>query len=112
MNEKRYGEAFKIEFPNSKIISKHQADRYYPVVSAASIIAKVQRDRAIDEISKQIKQDIGSGYPADPTTIQFLRRYFAENKKFPPFVRESWDTSKKIKKEFSQSRKMSDFFND
>ena len=109
VNAKRYGEAFQREFPKSKVISRHQADKFYPVVSAASIIAKVQRDQAIEKLAKQIGEDMGSGYPADPQTKQFLRTYYAKNKKFPPFVRESWDTVKKLKKEFSQSKKLSDF---
>lgn len=110
VNAKRYGLAFEKEFPKSKIVSRHQADKYYPVVSAASIIAKVQRDQVIERISKEMKVDIGSGYPADPKTKKFLRYYYAKNKNFPPFVRESWDTIKKLKKEFVQSKKMSDFF--
>lgn len=110
VNAKRYGLAFETEFSKSKIISRHQADKYYPVVSAASIIAKVQRDEAIEKIAKQLNVDLGSGYPADPKTKKFLREYYAKHKNFPPFVRESWDTVKKIKKEFIQSKKMSDFF--
>ena len=81
------------------------------MVSAASIIAKVQRDRAVEEIAKQLNVDLGSGYPADPKTKKFLREYYSKNKKFPPFVRESWDTAKKLKKEFGQSKKLSDFIN-
>ncbi|MHA1200809.1 MAG: ribonuclease HII [Candidatus Heimdallarchaeaceae archaeon] len=109
VNAERYGEAFKIAFPKSKIVSKHQADKYYPAVSAASVIAKVQRDRVIEKLAKKIGEDIGSGYPADPKTKKFLRTYYAKNKKFPPFVRESWDTAKKLKKEFSHNKKLSDF---
>jgi len=111
VNAKRYGDAFKKEFSQSKIISKHQADKYYPVVSAASIFAKVQRDQAIEEIKQKIGKNIGSGYPADPQTKKFLRSYYAKNKKFPLFVRESWDTIKKLKKEFAQTKKLSEFLN-
>ena len=110
VNAKRYGLAFQKEFSKAKIISKHQADKYYPVVSAASIIAKVQRDQEIEKLAKQFNEDLGSGYPADPNTKKFLRVYYAKNKKFPPFVRESWDTVKKLKKEFSQTKKLSEFF--
>jgi ribonuclease HII len=110
VNAERYGKAFKEEFSNSKIVSRHQADKHYPVVSAASIIAKVQRDQAVEKMAKKIGEDIGSGYPADPKTKKFLRNYYAKNKNFPPFVRESWDTIKKLKKEFINNKKMSDFF--
>ena len=110
VNAKRFGVAFEIEFPTAKIISKHKADELYPVVSAASIIAKVERDRAIEKIAKKEGTDIGSGYPADPKTKDFLMKYYAKHKKFPSYVRESWDTTKKIKKELSQTKKISEYF--
>ena len=53
--------------PDVKVVAEHKADDRYPIVSAASIIAKVERDRAIQEIKKKYK-DIGSGYPSDPKT--------------------------------------------
>jgi len=109
VNEKRFGLVFKKEFPRTKIVSKHKADRYFPVVSAASIIAKVERDREIESLSLEMSEDIGSGYPADPKTKSFLRKYFSKHKKFPPFVRESWDTAKRIRKEQSDS-KLTDYF--
>ena len=110
VNEKRFGGVFETEFSNAKIISKHKADVLFPVVSAASIIAKKERDDEIAKISNKIGEEIGSGYPADPITREFLIRYYAKNKKFPPYVRESWDTIKKIKKEFSEKKKLSEYF--
>jgi ribonuclease HII len=109
VKEKRFGSVFENEFPQTRIVSKHKADEIYPVVSAASIIAKVQRDKEIQKISKETGIDFGSGYPADPKTIKFLRDLFRKQNKFPPYVRESWDTAKKIKKEFSNSKKLTDF---
>ena len=109
VNEKRYGSAFKDKFTNAKIISKHQADKLYPVVSAASILAKVSRDRDIDKLAEKIGEDIGSGYPSDPKTKSFLKNYYAKHRKFPPYIRESWDTVKRIKKEYSD-KKLTDFF--
>ena len=109
VKEKRFGSVFETEFPQTKVISKHKADKIYPVVSAASIIAKVQRDKEIQKISKETGIDFGSGYPADPKTIKFLRDLFRKQNKFPPYVRESWDTAKKIKKEFSNSTKLNDY---
>lgn len=109
VNEKRFGSVFQIEFPDAKIVSKHQADKHYPVVSAASIIAKVERDRAVKSLSSKLGVDIGSGYPADPKTKKFLKDYFSKHKTFPPFVRESWDTAKRIRKEYSDS-KITDYF--
>jgi ribonuclease HII len=105
VKEKRFGEAFQVEFPKTKIISKHKADQYFLVVSAASIIAKVQRDREIAKISSKLNRNIGSGYPNDPLTISYLKDTFKKNKKFPPFVRESWATAKNIK-----TKKLDEYF--
>jgi len=84
-----------------EIISEWKADEKYPVVSAASIIAKVRRDRCMREISEHLGCDVGSGYPSDPKTIAFLRSVMRE-KEIPysvrPFVRKSWKTFHKIKK--------------
>ncbi len=109
VNEKRFGLVFEKEFPKAKIVSKHKADEFFPVVSAASIIAKVERDREIESLNLKMSEDIGSGYPADPKTKSFLTKYYSQHKKFPPFVRESWETAKKLKKEFANS-KLIDYF--
>ncbi|MEM2401417.1 MAG: ribonuclease HII [Candidatus Bathyarchaeia archaeon] len=76
-----------------KIVSEHKADRTYPIVSAASIVAKVERDREIESL-KQIYGDFGSGYAADPKTISFLKRWIEEHGSYPDFVRKSWKTVK------------------
>jgi len=78
-----------------KVIAEHKADDKYPIVSAASIVAKVERDMEIDKIRKEYK-DVGSGYPSDPKTIAFLKRFSYEN--LPYFVRKSWATVKKNQK--------------
>ncbi len=49
-------------------MAEHGADSNHLEVGAASIIAKVTRDREIDELAKEIGFDIGSGYPSDPKT--------------------------------------------
>jgi ribonuclease HII len=71
-----------------KIISSHHADRKYPVVSAASIIAKVNRDRAIEKLRKN--HDLGSGYPSDSKTMNFIKEWISQNGDLPVFVRKSW----------------------
>lgn len=76
------------------IVSEHKADRTYPVVSAASIIAKVERDREIAELAS-VYGDFGSGYPSDPRTIAFLRSYAEKMMEYPDFVRKSWKTVRK-----------------
>jgi len=79
------------------IIAEHKADDKYIEVSAASIIAKAERDAQIAEINKQyIKSGgIGSGYPSDPKTKKFLTNYTYDE--MPDFVRRSWNTVAKMK---------------
>jgi ribonuclease HII len=71
------------------VIAEHKADRKYPVVSAASIIAKVERDRVIEEL-KKCHGDFGSGYTSDEKTIRFLRVLAENNCDFPDYVRRTW----------------------
>ena len=79
------------------VIAEHKADDKYIEVSAASIIAKAERDDYIKEINKEyIKSGgIGSGYPSDPTTKKFLANYTYDE--MPDFVRKSWATVAKMK---------------
>ncbi|MGB9671735.1 MAG: ribonuclease HII [Candidatus Bathyarchaeales archaeon] len=81
-----------------QIISEHKADRRYPIVSAASIIAKVERDKEIAELAKKYG-DIGCGYPSDPKTIMFLQKCLEEVGEYPDFVRKSWKPAKRAKSE-------------
>ena len=60
-----------------KIFSKHRMDSDDVVTGAASIIAKVNRDWAMDKLSQELGIDLGSGYPSDPkskTAIEDLCR--------------------------------------
>jgi ribonuclease HII len=79
-----------------EVVAEHFADLNYPVVSAASILAKVTRDKEIEKAHKQFGVDFGSGYPNDPKTISFLRKYFEEHKKMPAIARTSWQTIQTI----------------
>jgi ribonuclease HII len=81
-----------------KIIAEHKADEKYPIVSAASIIAKVTRDDIIESYKEEYGE-IGSGYPSDPKTINFLKRYVEEFGELPKIARKSWKTSKRILEE-------------
>ena len=80
---------------NINIIAMHKADRLNPIVSAASIIAKVTRDREI-QILEEIFRNIGSGYPSDKKTMCFIKNWIKEYKEFPNFVRKSWRPIKEI----------------
>jgi len=82
-----------------KLVSEHKADLTYPVVSAASIIAKVERDQAIFHLQKK-HGELGCGYPSDSTTINFLGNWIKKFGAYPDFVRKSWKTSKRLKMEF------------
>ena len=97
--EHRFGnhirECLKIK---TRIISKHKADRIFPVVSAASIIAKVERDREIASLRVEYG-DFGSGYLTDDKTMVFLRQLLEKNDDYPSFVRKSWKPAKRAKSE-------------
>ena len=79
-----------------KIISEHKADQKYPIVSAASVIAKVERDKAIEEIKREYGE-VGCGYPTDPKTIKFLEECLKKFGEYPHFVRKSWKPAKRLK---------------
>ncbi len=81
---------------STKVIAEHKADSRYPVVSAASIIAKVTRDMEIKKLEKQLKMKIGSGYPSDYKTIEAIRRNL-KNGVFTDHIREKWSTMDRIK---------------
>ena len=87
-----------------KLVSEHKADLTYPVVSAASIIAKVERDQAIFHLQKK-HGELGCGYPSDSTTINFLGNWIKKFGAYPDFVRKSWKTSKRLKMEFDMRQK-------
>ncbi len=72
-----------------RIVSEHKADLRYPIVSAASIIAKVERDKEIRRLHSKYG-DFGSGYPNDPKTKKFVRDWYLEHRDFPPIVRRTW----------------------
>lgn len=82
-----------------EIISEHKADDTYPVVSAASILAKVSRDHMVRELEREIGMTIGSGYPSDPNTREFLSEILDKNTDPPLYIRRSWKTVQKIVKE-------------
>jgi ribonuclease HII len=95
--EKRFGDHIQECLTiKPKIISEHKADQNYPIVSAASIIAKVERDKAITELKEKFGE-LGSGYPSDPQTIKFLEEWLERFGSYPDFVRKSWKPAKRLK---------------
>lgn len=97
--EKRIRKYFDHEF---QIVCEHKADVRYPVVGAASIIAKTERDAEIAEIKNFLKDggvedwDFGTGYSHDERTIGFLKEYHSLPL-LQPFIRHQWETAKKLK---------------
>jgi ribonuclease HII len=78
-----------------RVVAYHKADRDYPVVSAASIVAKVERDRAVEGL-RNANGDFGSGYPSDPVTREFFAGLMRRGEALPPYVRQSWKTWERI----------------
>ncbi len=89
-----------VPFP-FKVVSEHKADAKYPVVSAASIIAKTVRDAEMRKISDELGENAGSGYPSDPVTMAFVRRWMKRTGAPPPYTRLSWETVANLREEKS-----------
>ncbi|KDN48802.1 hypothetical protein RSAG8_02789, partial [Rhizoctonia solani AG-8 WAC10335] len=85
-------------FPAAKVTVCPKADSLYPIVSAASIAAKVTRDAWIENwvFTEPGEWDtaMGSGYPSDPNTKAWLKAVCEPTFGFPNIVRFSWGTSK------------------
>ncbi len=74
-----------------ELLCEHKADANYVICGAASILAKVTRDKEIENLRKELGIDFGSGYPSDPKTVAFLEKYW---NKYPVF-RKSWSSWQK-----------------
>lgn len=88
------------KFDKLDILSEHKADYKYVSVACASILAKVTRDKLMNKL-------VGfelSGYSSDPKTIDYLKNYFLEHKKFPEFTRLKWKTVDNIVKDLYQKK--------
>jgi ribonuclease HII len=85
-----------------KLHSLHHADSLNVVVSAASIIAKITRDQEIQEIRNKYGPEIGSGYPSDATTMDFIRKWVANNGEAPDFARKSWKPLRQMLEQTAQ----------
>ena len=109
----RFGKNILLRLPyKPRIISEHKADDIYPVVAAASILAKTTRDKHIRKIAydleKKMSIPLGSGYPADPITKKFLETWLTKYDELPSHVRHSWKTAQKLINK-SKTKKLDDF---
>ncbi|NPA22359.1 MAG: ribonuclease HII [Candidatus Micrarchaeota archaeon] len=72
--------------------AEFKADEKYSIVAAASIAAKVERDKEIAKIADKIGF-FGSGYPSDPITRDYVKNH---PEKIEPYVRKKWSTLKEL----------------
>jgi ribonuclease HII len=86
---------------HTEIIAENYCDERYPVCSAASIIAKVERDREVEKIKKIVGFDFGVGYSHDARSIEFIKKALKE-KKHLEFIRHSWVTVDGLKSKKEQ----------
>ena len=108
LNEGKRGKDVRLEGKKFRIISENEADKRYPIVSAASIIAKVERDRAIEEIKKEAGVDFGVGYSHDQRTVDFVDTLIKTHRRLPAYVRKSWITTQQLQ-EKNWQRRIKDF---
>ncbi|AAS53043.2 AER363Wp [Eremothecium gossypii ATCC 10895] len=84
-------------FPACKITVAKKADSTFPVVSVASVVAKVTRDVWLHALRPTPDDVLGSGYPGDQKTVAWLHRecrpLFGWS---PELVRFSWQTCRTL----------------
>jgi len=103
INCKKYKEYLQNLIKNKqiKLVVEHKADENYPVCSAASILAKVEREKQVGDIKRKYG-NTGSGYPADPETKEFIKNNW---NKCPEIFRKSWSTYKRFAQKNTQKRR-------
>lgn len=86
-------------FPGIAFTIEPKADSIYPIVSAASICAKVTRDQIVqnwvwteNDMDGKVSKNFGSGYPADPNTVKWMDENEDDFFGFPSIMRFSWKT--------------------
>ena len=94
-----------LKFPNDAIPvdAEYKADLNHVQVAAASILAKVTRDKSLQTVEKKLGVLLGSGYPSDNTTVQCLHDNFSLLKK-NNLVRLEWKTTKELLEQRRQTR--------
>ncbi|MDI9646638.1 MAG: ribonuclease HII [Archaeoglobales archaeon] len=77
-----------------EVEAAHKAEDKFASVAAASIIAKVEREKEIENMKKTFG-DFGSGYSSDPKTREYLKACISKGF-LPPIVRKKWKTVSNI----------------
>lgn len=88
---------------NLDISCEHKADRNHISVSAASIIAKEERERQMKILKEKYGEDMGSGYTSDPNTKKFLENNVKRLNNQGIF-RKSWSTWQKAHGDTKQKK--------
>jgi ribonuclease HII len=91
------------------VIARHRADEDFPVVGAASIVAKVRRDRALAGLRRRLGESVGSGYPSDPRTRAFVEATVRSGVPAPEWLRLSWAPVQRVMRARS-ARTLDEFF--
>jgi len=88
---------------NLTFVVEHKADKNYIAVSAASILAKSEREKEMDKLREKYGKEIGSGYCSDPLTCNFLEKHAKKHEEDGIF-RRTWSTWKKACARLSQKK--------
>ena len=67
-------------------------------------MAKVTSDRMVDDIRKEFGTNIGSGYPSDHYTMDFIKDWIDRNGRAPEHVRCSWEPVRKMLSERANTK--------
>lgn len=91
-----FGQVLSAMMGGIRVDARNKADVVFPTVSAASIMAKVTRDKMIEDIKHELGIDIGSGYPSDPATQTYVEDWIIKHGTVPPHARGSWKPVKDL----------------
>lgn len=91
-NPSAFQQRLRQRVPACEVTAKKKADETDPLVGAASIVAKHERDTRMQAIEDDAGEPLGSGYPHDATTRAFLETWRERSPHPPSFAREAWST--------------------
>lgn len=102
VSESRFGrrvtEGVASEGIDIAVTAEHGADEEHKLAAAASIVAKVERDGRMAAVGADYDDcgPVGSGYPSDSTTREFLASYVDRTGELPACARRSWSTCEDV----------------